>query len=66
MAKSRDKLELELRLEHPCWNDFDLNQYINGYYAGIMEYMKLMDQIKQGEYDAILEYQKKEKVKLCN
>lgn len=66
MAKSRDDLKKQLSKEHPCWNDFDLEQYITGYYAGILEYMRLMEQVKQGEYDAILEYQKQKKERMCN
>lgn len=58
MAKSREQLKNEVRIKHPCWSDFDLENYVNGYYDGIIEYMILMDQTKQGEYDAILEYQK--------
>lgn len=61
MAKSRANLKLELSHKNPYWTEAELELYISGYYDGMMEYMKLMDQIKQSEYDAVLEYQKQKK-----
>ena len=49
-VKSRDELIAEIREEHPVWNDFDVNNYVNGYCDGVMEHMRLIDELKKRDF----------------